>query len=76
MEQKRRSIVKALSWRFLSTFVTGTIVWLLTGEAAFAIKVGLIDALVKLVAYYSHERLWTKITFGIVKPAKPPEYEI
>ena len=76
IEQKRRSIEKALSWRFLATFVTGTLVWLLTGKAAFAIQVGILDTSIKLLVYYFHERTWTKISFGLVKEMKPPEYEI
>jgi len=67
METKTRSVVKALSWRFFATIITGTIVWILTGEVAFAVTVGFIDTMVKLVIYYFHERLWLKISAGIVK---------
>jgi uncharacterized membrane protein len=72
-ERKRRSIVKTLSWRFVSIFVTGGIVWLLTGKLIFAVQVGLIDLLIKLFIYYLHERIWNKISYGRLKP---PDYEI
>lgn len=73
-ERVRRSIAKALSWRFFATIVTATIVLILTGEASFAVTVGLLDTVVKLVVYFVHERIWLKIPFGIKK--KRPEYEI
>jgi len=73
MESKRRSFVKALSWRFLSTFITCGIVWLLTGKSHFAVTVGVLDTIIKLWVYFLHERLWLKIAFGKIKF---PEYEI
>ncbi|MCB9799264.1 MAG: DUF2061 domain-containing protein [Candidatus Omnitrophica bacterium] len=73
METKRRSFVKALSWRFVATFITGGIVWMLTGEGQFAVKVGLLDTAIKLAAYFYHERVWNKIPYG--KP-REPEYTI
>ncbi len=76
IEQKRRSIVKTLTWRFVAVFITGTIVWLLTRKPVFALQVGLLDTLVKLVIYYFHERTWNRIQYGRLPAAKPPEYEI
>ena len=73
MELKRRSIAKTFSYRVMGMFVTGGIVWILTGKPFFAVQVGIIDTLVKLVGYYVHERIWSNIRFGVVKP---PEYEI
>lgn len=73
MERKRRSIAKALSWRFIATIITSTIVWILTGEFQFAALVGLSDTLVKLVIYFVHERVWNKIPYG---REKSPEYQI
>jgi len=73
MESKRRSIVKALSWRFLATIITTTIVWLLTGRAEFAATVGVLDTSVKILVYFIHERIWLRISFG---KQKPSEFEI
>ena len=72
-ELKRRSIVKTLSWRLWATIITATIVWFLTGEFKFAATVGLFDTSIKLLAYYFHERMWTRIPYG---HGKPPEYQI
>ena len=73
METRARSITKALTWRMGGLVVTIAVVWVVTGRARLAASVGLADTLVKLLAYYVHERCWLKIRFG---RAKPPEYQI
>ena len=73
METRARSIAKALTWRMGGLVVTIAVVWVVTGQAKLAASVGLADTLVKLLAYYVHERFWLKIRFGRVKP---PEYQI
>ena len=73
METRARSIVKALTWRMGGLVVTIAVVWVATGQVKLAASVGLADTLVKLFAYYVHERCWLKIRFG---RAKPPEYQI
>ncbi len=68
-ETRLRSILKALTWRLIASLVTGSIVFIITHEAALSISVGILDLLVKIFAYYFHERLWTVITLGkIVHP--------
>lgn len=66
-ETHLRSALKAFSWRFLATFITAGIVWALTGEGAFAMKVGLLDTLLKLLIYFVHERVWLRIPLGKIK---------
>ena len=73
METKKRSIVKALSWRFIATFITSLVVFVLTDELAFAAKIGLLDTSIKLGAYFLHERMWLRIPFGRYKP---PDFQI
>lgn len=63
-DQRRRSIVKALSWRALATFTTMLIVYLITGEPALSIGVGVIEVISKMVLYYGHERLWSRLAWG------------
>ena len=53
--------------------ITTSVVWMVTGQGKLAASVGLADTMVKLLAYYVHERCWLKIRFGRVKP---PEYQI
>ena len=73
MESHSRTIAKALSWRFIATLITFTVAWIITRELTFAAEIGLADTIIKLGAYYFHERLWIRIQFGkLIRP----EYEI
>ncbi len=74
METHRRSIAKALSWRFLATIITTTLVYLLTGKGEFAATVGLADTLIKFFIYIAHERAWNKVAYGRQKTE--PDYSI
>ena len=73
MESHVRTISKALSWRFIATLVTFSVAWLVTGKLTFAVEIGVADTLIKLGAYYFHERLWIRVKFGRLRK---PEYEI
>jgi uncharacterized membrane protein len=73
METHLRSIAKAISWRAGGTVVTFAIALLVSGKIDLAVKVGLLDTFVKIGAFYFHERIWHRISFGKLKQ---PEYEI
>ena len=72
-ESHYRSVMKALSWRFLATMITVIVALIVTGQLAFAAKIGLADTIIKLAVYYGHERVWDNLKYGRMKP---PEYEI
>lgn len=73
MESHSRSIAKAASYRLLGSACTGLIAYLLTGSRTIFLQAGALDVILKIAAYFIHERLWDRINFGRVKP---PEYEI
>jgi uncharacterized membrane protein len=73
MESHSRSIVKAVTWRAGGTVVTFFIAWIITGEATLSVGIGLLDSLVKVGAFYLHERMWNRLRFGKLEP---PEYQI
>ena len=73
METPKRSIAKTVSWRVVATLITGVVTYALTGRLDFAVTVGLADTLVKFFIYYVHERMWTRVSYGKVRPL---EYEI
>jgi uncharacterized membrane protein len=73
LETHVRTIIKALSWRLIATLVTFTVAWIVTGELSFAAEIGIADTIIKLGAYYLHERTWMRVAFGTLKK---PEYEI
>jgi adenylylsulfate kinase len=63
-ETKKRSVLKALSWRTCATLTTAAIVFLFTGAFTLAITVGLLEVFAKMGLYFFHERVWQKIGFG------------
>jgi len=73
LETPKRSFAKTISWRVVATIITGGVTYFLTGRLDFAVTVGLADTLVKFFVYYAHERMWTRILYGKVRPL---EYEI
>ena len=64
-ESRRRSIVKALSWRVIAVVITASVTYVLTRRLELAAVVGLADSGVKLGAFYAHERVWGRIDFGL-----------
>ena len=63
-ENKMRSVIKAISWRFFATLQTAIIVWVITDEITLAISAGIIDVIVKIISYFIHERIWNNIKYG------------
>ena len=68
VDTKRRSLAKALSWRVIAWCITASIAYLFTGKVAFALSIGFADSLLKIFAYYLHERSWMSIDYGRVPP--------
>lgn len=75
MEQKRRSILKAITWRITGTVDTFFLAWIITGKPALAATLSSVEVVTKMFLYYVHERTWTRISFGKIKPRKD-EYVI
>ncbi len=63
-ETKKRSILKAISWRTWATMTTAVLVFVFTGKFALAITIGLLEVFAKMALYFFHERLWQKIGYG------------
>jgi uncharacterized membrane protein len=73
VETHSRSIAKAISYRVVGSACTGLIAYILTGSRTIFFEAGALDIILKIGAYFLHERLWNHINFG---REKPPEYEI
>jgi adenylylsulfate kinase len=63
-ETRKRSILKALSWRTWATITTAIIVFIFTGRFALALTIGLLEVFAKMGLYFFHERFWQKIRWG------------
>jgi uncharacterized membrane protein len=55
------------------TVVTFAVAWILTGNIRLSAGIGLLDTVIKVGAFYAHERMWNRVSFG---KKKPPEYQI
>ena len=69
-DTRARTFLKALSWRAVAFVITVVVAWIVTRRIGVAASVGFADTLVKVGAYYIHERLWLRVPFG------QPDYEI
>jgi len=73
LENKKRAIFKAITWRLFGFISTAVIVFVYSKNLKEALMVGAgIDGL-KLFFYYLHERLWNRVQFGRTKTL---EYQI
>ena len=72
-ERKRRSIIKAITYRATATLATFTLAFVFTGSIEIAGQIGVLDFFIKFSIYYLNERLWTKITWGYDKNNKTKE---
>ena len=65
MEQHRRSLVKAATYRVFATSVVLAVAFVYTGNAGSAAKIGLSAAVAKTALYYLWERLWSHVAWGM-----------
>ena len=75
IEKPIRSIIKTMTWRFTATLITSMITYFITHKLSYALSIASIDVILKLGAYYFHERFWNKIKFGLYKEY-PQDYSI
>jgi uncharacterized membrane protein len=57
-DTRKKSLSKAISWRVLATLTTMIISYFITGRIAYALSIGSLEFVFKIVLYYFHERLW------------------
>lgn len=63
-EEQKRSMLKTLSWRVVSTSSTMLAVYILTGHLDLTVGVGLLDIFLRTPLYFFHERAWDRVSFG------------
>ncbi len=56
-----KSILKGITWRIIATFTTIFIAYFITGKVIFALEIGGIEFISKIIIYYIHERLWINL---------------
>jgi uncharacterized membrane protein len=65
--QRKISLVKGITWRFVGSIDTILISWIYTGDPMIGLKIGATEFLTKVVLYYVHERVWNKIKVGTLE---------
>lgn len=62
---KKRSGMKAVTWRVIATLDTFLIALLITKEPLIAASIIGIEIVTKFALYYVHERAWQKTEWGV-----------
>lgn len=74
-ESYRRSTTKTATWRVLASLDTMVLAWFFTGNIATAVSIGGMEVFTKLALYFVHERVWSRLPFGVVSPAPTDDPE-
>jgi len=67
IENKLRSLAKAVSWRITGSVDTFIVSWFITGQAKLASGIALTELVTKIGLYWAHERIWDRSNWGRIK---------
>jgi len=62
---RKRSVVKAITYRGIIVVLDFVVIYLLTGKVATAAGFMIISNIYTTVAYFLHERVWSGIKWGL-----------
>lgn len=65
VETLTRTSTKTGTWRVIASLDTMLLAYFFTGNIGTAISIGGLEVFTKLVLYFIHERVWSKLPFGI-----------
>lgn len=65
-ESLRRTTTKTATWRTIASIDTTVLGLIYTGSIATALSIGGLEIFTKMLLYFIHERVWTRLPFGIV----------
>jgi uncharacterized membrane protein len=61
---RKRSLTKAVTYRFIMTIVLIVISYVFTGDIYQTSSIVGVFTIIAIIVYYFHERIWNKITWG------------
>ena len=64
VEDKKRSLLKSVTWRLTALIILGLISYLITGNWKEMTAITAIYNVLQVAIYFMHERLWARITWG------------
>jgi uncharacterized membrane protein len=67
MNTKKRSWVKATTWRLIAITVLAVIAYAVTGRWEEVTAITLLYHGIQVAIYYVHERVWERISWGLLK---------
>jgi uncharacterized membrane protein len=65
LHERKRAVVKTLCYRAVMVAITVLVAWAVVGDAGAALNIGLIANVVKTATYYTYERLWDHVAWGV-----------
>ncbi|HVV94346.1 MAG TPA: sulfate adenylyltransferase subunit CysN [Hyphomicrobiales bacterium] len=65
-----RSLAKAVSWRATGSIDTTILAFVFTGNLKVAAAIGGTEVFTKIALYFIHERIWSRLSFGLGPEAK------
>lgn len=63
----RRSVVKAMTYRILIMILDFATIYFFTRTVKIALGFVIVSNLYTTIAYFGHERLWTRIKWGVTE---------
>jgi len=63
-ETRKRSIVKAISYKIICIIILASITYLITGDIVQMTSIVIIFQLIQMIIYYLHERVWEQVKWG------------
>lgn len=65
LQGRERALVKTILYRVLMVAITIVVAFAVTADAATAVNIGLIANVVKTLTYYTYERIWDRVDWGL-----------
>lgn len=64
MDTRRRSWAKSITWRLAGVVILGFISYAFTRDWGATTGITVVFHTIRLVLYYTHERLWERVSWG------------
>lgn len=64
---RKRHILKTITWRLVGTLDTILLSWVISGDPLIGLSIGGAEVVTKMLLYYCHERAWYHYDFGVHK---------
>jgi uncharacterized membrane protein len=65
METPTRTLIKSLTWQISGLIVMTMVTWFVTGSLVDGGAIAVSGALIGFFSYMVHERLWSRVRWGL-----------